>query len=137
MSKTFRAMDLPERSIDVILLALQMKTLQAPPYGPALELEYARALKDHDDPRAAIEAYLQVWPKLGPSKDTWIAGCEMAELCLDQERIGQAVSILEETLKVAKDGDIRARAKNLLVRAYLLREQFEKASRTASTGGTR
>ncbi len=135
MSRTFRAMDLPERSIDVVLMALQMKTLQADPYGPALELEYARALRDHDDVPAAIEAYLEVWPKLQPGKDTWLAGCEMAQLCLEAERVGQAVSILEETVKVAKDGDILAKAKNLLVRAYLLQDEFQKASQTASAGG--
>jgi tetratricopeptide (TPR) repeat protein len=135
ISRNFRAMDLPERAIDTMLLSLQLKTLQAEPFASALELEYARALRDNGDTHAAVEAYLKVWPKLKPEAETWRAACEIARLCLDTDRVGQAISILEETLKVVGDGDIQARAKNLLVRAYLLQEEFEKASQTAAAGG--
>ncbi|MFW5841400.1 MAG: tetratricopeptide repeat protein, partial [Planctomycetota bacterium] len=134
-SRAYRAMALPGRAVEAILNARETPGMDADPFRGRLGLEVARGLAANEDPQA-IGAYTEVWPLLESNESTWQAGCEMAQLFLDNDQTDQAVAVLEQILKASQQAETLALARKMLTRAYILQQQYDKAAEVAKAGTT-
>lgn len=130
LSSAYRAMNLPDRARLAIRKhggAVTDTALQS-----RLVLEQARCLAEEGELAAARQAMTEALAKMGGSEEARAASLDLAELCLKMSDAGQAIILAEDTLRAKCSDEQRRRALELMGRAHLARNEYEKAVRALS-----
>ncbi len=130
-ARIYRSMSLPERGAS--FLRGKMPSVSDPQMHAKLNVELALCYRDAGALSYAYVALTKALEVLDPGDSSNESACELAGICLEINRPGQAVTLAGGVMKSSTaDRKHRRRARSLLAEAYLAKKEYEKAALTLS-----
>ncbi len=90
----------------------------------------ARCALAEGDLVMASKWLMDYWPHMRSGRAQWQAGLQLARLCLERGKAKQASLVAKELQGAQCPKDIRKAAKEVLVYAYVMQQQYAKAARS-------
>jgi Tfp pilus assembly protein PilF len=126
VGRLYRRIGLPDQGIH--FLKDRLAAVTGNPRRARVVLEIARGHAAAADHESAAGVYVEAIRELTPGVESRTATCELARLCLQLGRTGQAITLAGGVLDGPCEPELRARVAGILGSAYVLRGEYEKAA---------
>jgi len=127
MSRAYCIASLHGRAAAVIEQGLGR--VKAPQLRAELNVALGRSYLMKGEPAKARKPLAANWTAMRPGRQQWLAGLELAQLCVGLHEPAQAIAVAQELQSDKCPADIRLKAKEVLMSAYVLQKDFANAAK--------
>lgn len=132
-SKACTSIGLARRGREVLDTLLREKEISDKTLLAEVQVAMARCTMADGDHETARNLLSQYWTDMKAGQAQWQAGLDLAELCLEMGKASQAIAVAKQLQSPKCPPALRRKGQDVLVSAYLLNKEYDKAAKLMPT----